>query len=110
MRTSPCKTGGAEAQDRAGKGKRNCCPAGAYKALQQFNENERMHGHAYSTYTNLIYKSIFGKDAKHLRERIRHFQKGRTAGLFQRGGTATGTESGNACRVVLLNMAGAMMR
>ena len=38
------------------------------KALQQFNENERMHGHAYSTYTNLIYKSIFGKDAKHLRE------------------------------------------
>lgn len=38
------------------------------KALQQSNENERMHGHAYSTYTNLIYKSIFGKDAKHLRE------------------------------------------
>lgn len=38
------------------------------KALQQSNENERMHGHAYSAYTNLIYKSIFGKDAKHLRE------------------------------------------
>lgn len=38
------------------------------KALQQSNENERMHGHSYSTYTNLIYKSIFGKDAKHLRE------------------------------------------
>ena len=38
------------------------------KALQQSNENGRMHGHAYSTYTNLIYKSIFGKDAKHLRE------------------------------------------
>nr|WP_300850787.1 Rha family transcriptional regulator [uncultured Acetatifactor sp.] len=38
------------------------------KALQQSSENERMHGHAYSTYTNLIYKSIFGKDAKHLRE------------------------------------------
>lgn len=38
------------------------------KALQQSNENERMHGHAYSTYTNLIYKSIFGKDAKRLRE------------------------------------------
>lgn len=38
------------------------------KALQQSNENERMHGRAYSTYTNLIYKSIFGKDAKHLRE------------------------------------------
>ena len=38
------------------------------KAIQQSNENDRMHGHAYSTYTNLIYKSIFGKDAKHLRE------------------------------------------
>lgn len=38
------------------------------KALQQSNENERMHGHAYSTYTNLIYKSIFGMDAKQLRE------------------------------------------
>ena len=33
------------------------------KALQQSIENDRMHGHAYSTYTNLIYKSIFGKDA-----------------------------------------------
>lgn len=38
------------------------------KVLQHSSENERMHGHAYSTYTNLIYKSIFGKDAKHLRE------------------------------------------
>lgn len=38
------------------------------KALQESNENERMHGHAYSTYTNVIYKSAFGKDAKELRE------------------------------------------
>lgn len=38
------------------------------KAIQQSNENERMHGHAYSTYTNTIYKTIFGKDAKGLRE------------------------------------------
>lgn len=38
------------------------------KALQQSNENERMHGHAYSIYTNLIYRSVFGKEAKHLRE------------------------------------------
>lgn len=38
------------------------------KALQQSSENERMRGHAYSTYTNLIYKSIFGKDTKHLKE------------------------------------------
>ena len=38
------------------------------KALQMSNENDRMHGHAYSTYTNIIYKTIFGKDAAHLRE------------------------------------------
>lgn len=38
------------------------------KAIQQSSENERMHGHAYSTYTNAIYKSIFGKNAKQLRE------------------------------------------
>lgn len=38
------------------------------KALQQSNENDRMHGHAYAIYTNVIYKSVFGKDAKHLRE------------------------------------------
>lgn len=38
------------------------------KAIQQSNENERMHGHAYSTYTDVIYKSIFGKSAKQLRD------------------------------------------
>lgn len=37
-------------------------------ALKESNENERMHGHAYSTYTNVIYKSIFRKSAKQLRE------------------------------------------
>ena len=31
------------------------------KALQQSTENERMHGHAYSNYTNCIYKVLFGK-------------------------------------------------
>lgn len=41
------------------------------KALQQSNENERMHGHAYSTYTDIIYKSIFGKNSKQLREEYR---------------------------------------
>lgn len=40
------------------------------KALQQSTENERMHGHAYSTYTNCIYKILFGMDAKHLREKL----------------------------------------
>lgn len=41
------------------------------KALQQSNENERMHGHAYSTYTNCIYKALFNKNAKQLREEYR---------------------------------------
>lgn len=38
------------------------------KALQQSNENERMHGHAYSTYTDVVYKVVFGCRAKELRE------------------------------------------
>lgn len=38
------------------------------KSIQQSNENERMHGHAYSTYTNCIYKALFNKNAKQLRE------------------------------------------
>lgn len=37
------------------------------KALQQSTENERMHGHAYSNYTNCIYKVLFGKSAAQLR-------------------------------------------
>lgn len=40
------------------------------KALQQSIENERMQGHAYSTYTNCIYKVLFGKNAKQLREEL----------------------------------------
>lgn len=40
------------------------------KALQQSTENERMHGHAYSAYTNCIYKVLFGKNAKQLREEL----------------------------------------
>ena len=40
------------------------------KAIQQSNENERMHGHAYSAYTNCIYKTLFGKDANGLREQL----------------------------------------
>lgn len=39
------------------------------KALQQSTENERMHGHAYTNYTNCIYKVLFGMSAKQLRER-----------------------------------------
>lgn len=40
------------------------------KALQQSAENERMHGHTYSTYTDLVYRSVFGKSAKQLREEL----------------------------------------
>lgn len=39
------------------------------KAIQQSAENERMHGHAYSTYTNCIYKALFGMNASQLREK-----------------------------------------
>lgn len=39
------------------------------KALQQSTENDRMHGHAYSTYTNCIYKVVFGMNAAQLREK-----------------------------------------
>lgn len=38
------------------------------KALQQSAEDERMHGHAYSTYTNCIYTALFGKNAKQLKK------------------------------------------
>ena len=36
--------------------------------LKQSGENERMHGHAYSTYTNLIYKTLFNVPANKLRQ------------------------------------------
>lgn len=39
------------------------------KALQQSTENDRMHGHAYSTYTNCIYKVVFGMNAAQIREK-----------------------------------------
>lgn len=38
------------------------------KALQQSTENERMYGHAYSNFTNCIYKTLFGKTAAQMRE------------------------------------------
>ena len=38
------------------------------KAIQQSGEDERTHGHAYSLYTDLIYKAVFGKNARQLRE------------------------------------------
>lgn len=41
------------------------------KAIQQSGEDERTHGHAYSLYTDLIYKAVFGKNTKQLREEYR---------------------------------------
>lgn len=38
------------------------------KAIQQSGENERMHGFAYSSYTDLVYKAVFNKNAKQLKE------------------------------------------
>lgn len=40
------------------------------KALQQSNEDARMRGHAYSNYTNCIYKELFGLTAAQLREKF----------------------------------------
>ncbi len=37
--------------------------------IKQAGENDRMHGHAYSIYTNCIYKVLFGMNAKQLREK-----------------------------------------
>ena len=38
--------------------------------IKQSHENDRMHGHAYSTYTDVIYKALFGKSAKQFREQF----------------------------------------
>lgn len=40
------------------------------KAIQQSKENERMHGHAYSSYTNCVYTTLFGKNASQMREEL----------------------------------------
>ena len=40
------------------------------KALQQSTEDQRMHGHAYSTYPNCIYTVLFGMNAKQMREKF----------------------------------------
>ena len=52
------------------------------KALQQSAENERMHGHAYSNYTNCIYKAIFGMDAVQLRKKYGAGQKEKLRDYF----------------------------
>lgn len=54
------------------------------KAIQQSGENERMHNHAYSLYTDLIYKSVFGKNAKQLREEYGITKKENLRDLFSK--------------------------
>lgn len=36
-------------------------------AIKASGENERLHGHAYALYTDLVYKIVFGKTAKQLK-------------------------------------------
>ena len=52
------------------------------KALQQSTEDARMHGHAYSTYTNCIYKVLFGMNANQLREKFRIGKQGNLRDCF----------------------------
>lgn len=40
------------------------------RSIQQSNENKRMNGHAYSTYTNCIYDTLFGKNANQMRKEL----------------------------------------
>ena len=54
------------------------------KALQQSSENDRMHGHAYSAYTNCIYKALFDKNAKQLREEYRIDKKADLRSCFDK--------------------------
>ena len=52
------------------------------KAIQQSGENERMHNMAYPTYTDLIYRSLFGKSAKQFREESGLTKKDKLRDLF----------------------------
>ncbi len=54
------------------------------KALQQSAEDARMHGHAYSTYTNCIYKALFGMNANQLREKYGIDKKANLRDFFSR--------------------------
>lgn len=37
-------------------------------AIKESGENERMHGHAYKAYTDMVYKAVAGKAAKQLKK------------------------------------------
>ena len=38
--------------------------------ILESGENERMKGHGYSVYTDLVYKAVFGMNSKQLREKF----------------------------------------
>lgn len=38
--------------------------------ILESGENERMKGHGYSVYTDLVYKAVFGMNSKQLREKL----------------------------------------
>lgn len=54
------------------------------KAIQQSGEDGRTHGHAYSLYTDLVYKAVFGKNAKQLREEYGITKQDNLRDLFER--------------------------
>ena len=37
------------------------------ESLKDSEENERMHGHAYSTFNNLVYKKVLGRTAQQIK-------------------------------------------
>lgn len=51
------------------------------ESIDTYKENERMHGFAYSSYNNLIYRMILGKDSKQLKSEY-GIKKGETVKDF----------------------------
>ncbi len=54
------------------------------KAIEISGENERMHNHAYSIYTDLIYRAVFGRNSRQLREEYGISKKDNLRDLFSR--------------------------
>lgn len=54
------------------------------KSIQLMGEDARMHGHAYSTYTNCIYKELFGMNATQLRKKYGIGKKDNLRDCFDR--------------------------
>lgn len=56
------------------------CRLALTEALQQSVEN--LHGHSYSLYTDLIYKAVFGKNTRQLRETLKLDKKANLRDFF----------------------------